>query len=426
MSRKQFVEEQEIMFANLGKAAGSEVAGAFRDFYSLYGTDMVDWFAGLFDAKIGGYYYSNSARDNDTVIYKEKEYKLLPDAESTCQALGFINNSGLARDFGGAYAKAIPAWMGERIANYIYNLQDPDGYFYHPQWGKEIGLSRRSRDFNWSISMLKALGREPRYATILDQKDDGKKDEKSETLIPEHLSSKEKFLEYLEAGNIAENSYSLGNQLSCQGAQIKACGLADVAIDFLNAHQHADTGHWHKETNYLAVNGVMKITGFYVNMGKPIPNVLRTAESAIYAITSEQSVGAVVDLWNTWEAVNRIIVNLRRFGGEQGMKDADSIVSMIRENAMPTLQKSLAKISDFKRDDGGFSYKKTGSSYLSQGMPVAINGSLEGDVNATVISSSLLLGSIYSCFGLSEYRVPIFGECDRQRYVEIIENNKSK
>ena len=170
----------------------------------------------------------------------------------------------------------------------------------------------------------------------------------------------------------------------------------------------------------------MKITGFYVNMGKPIPNVLRTAESAIYAITSEQTVGAVVDLWNTWEAVNRIIVNLRRFGGEQGMKDADSIVSMIRENAMPTLQKSLAKISAFKKSDGGFSYKRDCSSPMSQGMPVAIKGSAEGDVNATVISSSLLLGSIYSCFGLSEYRVPIFGECDRQRYVEIIENNKSK
>ena len=426
MSRKQFVEEQEILFENLGKVAGSEVAGAFRDFYSLYGTDMVDWFAGLFDAKIGGYYYSNSARDNATTIHKEKEYNLLPDAESTCQALGFISNSGLARDFGGSYAKAIPTWMGERIADYIYNLQDPDGYFYHPQWGKEIGISRRSRDFNWSISMLKTLGRTPKYATILDKKDDDKKDESSEPLIPEHLSSKEKFLEYLEAGNIAENSYSLGNQLSCQGAQIKACGLGDVAIDFLNANQHADTGHWHKETNYLAVNGVMKITGFYVNMGKPIPNALRTAESAINAIISDQPIGAVVDLWNTWEAVSRIISNLRRFGGEEGIKNAESIISMIRANAMPALQKSLVKISDFKRDDGGFSYKKNGSSFLSQGMPVAINGALEGDVNATVISSALLLGSIYACFGLSEYKVPMFGECDRQRYVEIIENNRNK
>ena len=424
MDRKQFVDEQEKMFEDLGKAAGGEVAGAFRSFYSLYGTNMVDWFAGLFDSEIGGYYYSNSARDNATTVYKEKEYDLLPDAESTSQALGFITNSGLARDFGGSYAKAIPAWMGERIADYVYNLQDPDGYFYHPQWGKEIGLSRRSRDFNWSIRMLKDFGRTPKYATILDKKDDSKKDDKSETLIPEHLSSKEKFLEYLEAGNIAENSYSLGNQLSCQGAQIKACGLEDVAVDFLNSNQHADTGHWHKETNYLAVNGVMKITGFYVNMGKPIPNALRTAESAIYAITSDQPVGAVVDLWNTWESVVRIIANLQKFGGDEGAKDAKKIISMIRENAMPTLQKSLVKISDFKRDDGGFSYKNNGKSFLSQGMPVSICDTLEGDVNATVISSALLLGSIYASFGLSEYKVPMFGECDRQRYVEIIENNR--
>ena len=124
MDKKMFADEQNILFEKLASVGGRAAADSIRQMYLLYDDKMVDWFAGLFDAKIGGYYYSNSARDNATTVYKEKEYNLLPDAESTCQALGFITNSGLARDFGGSYAKAIPTWMGERIADYIYNLHN--------------------------------------------------------------------------------------------------------------------------------------------------------------------------------------------------------------------------------------------------------------------------------------------------------------
>ena len=106
-------------------------------------------------------------------------------------------------DFDARYAKAIPEWMKNDIGNWVKGLQNEDGFFYHPQWGKEIGLSRRSRDFNWCLGILKSLGKEKKYPTILDKKDEG---EKGETLIPDHLSSKEKFLKYLEDGNIAENS----------------------------------------------------------------------------------------------------------------------------------------------------------------------------------------------------------------------------
>ena len=425
MDKKNFVDEQEMLFEKLAVAGGRDTAESVRRMYSLYDDGMVDWFANLYDTRLGGYYYSNSARDNETVSFKDKEYKLLPDAESTCQALGFISLSGISRDVGG-YVNALPKWACELTADYIYSLQDPDGYFYHPQWGKEIGLSRRSRDFNWCLSILKNFGREKRYPTILDKKDNTEESKSAEPLIPEHLSSKEKFLEYLEAGNIAENSYSLGNQLSCQGAQIKAMGLGDVAIDFLNANQHPETGHWHSASNYLAVNGVMKITGFYGNMERPIPNAHAAAESAMNAIISDEPIGAVVDLWNTWEAVSRIRGNLLKFGGDEGAKQAEAISKMLRESSNRVVGKSYEKISAFKKPDGGFSYKKASSSATSQGMPVAIKDSPEGDVNATVISSSHMLASIYSCLDLSAYRVPMFGEPHRQRYVEILEKNRKK
>ena len=222
---------RDELWQELADKTTPELSEAMRELYSLYSDELVDWFAGLYDTEIGGYYYSQSARDNEKTVFNDKEYLLLPDAESTCQALGFWSGTGMAEKTGGTYVSALPDWMKDDIADYIYGLQDPDGYFYHPQWGKNISLSRRARDFNWSVSMLENFGRKPKYSTILDTDKDEKKD--SETLIPDHLSSPEKFAEYLENTNINERSYNIGNQLSSQFAQIKAMGLGDQLIEIL-------------------------------------------------------------------------------------------------------------------------------------------------------------------------------------------------
>ena len=127
-----------------------DLVDAMRDFYSIYDTELVEWFAELYDPKVGGWYYSPSARDNETVTYNGKEYLLRPDAESTCQALGFIGASGIADEVDAKYERFLPTWMKKQIADYIQGLQDPDGYFYHEQWGKNIlewvaiSFSRRS------------------------------------------------------------------------------------------------------------------------------------------------------------------------------------------------------------------------------------------------------------------------------------------
>ena len=56
-------------------------------------------------------------------------------------------------------------------------------------------------------------------------------------------------------------------------------------------------------------------------------------------------------------------------------------------------------------------------------MPVCIPGLPESDVNATIIGSHELVGYIYSALGLSNYKVPMFGDCHFERYISIIENN---
>ena len=401
----------------VGGDAGEGLVTAMRELYSLYDERLIDWFAGLYDHEIGGYYYSNSARDNKTVIYKGKEYLLLPDAESTRQALGFWSASGMADEVGGSYGKAIPEKMAERVGAFVMGLQDEDGFFYHPQWGKEIRLSRRSRDFNWCRGMLKALGLTPKYKTVLDVKEATPNEQ---ITVPEHLKSKENFAKYLENLNIDEKSYPAGNELVAQDAQLVATGMMDQCIDFLNAHQNPENGLWHSESNYYGVNGLLKISGVYNAAKRPIPNPMRAAESAIAAISSDEPMGTVVDLYNTWFGVKNILVNLRTMGGDDGNALADSIARKLHSIAPAAIRKSREKIAIFKKADGAFSYCKSCSSEISQGAPVAIPGTPEGDVNATVIATVGVIENIHEALELEKYQVPLFVESDRQRYIALL------
>ena len=150
----------------VGGEAGENLVAAMKDLYAVYTPDVIDWFVSLYDVKEGMYYYSASARDNEEREYKGETYLLRPDIESTCQALGFMETSGMADDFDRDLSKALPKWMQDDIANKIYSLQDPDGYFYNPQWGKKVTLGRRARDLMWSNSILRRFHREKKYESI--------------------------------------------------------------------------------------------------------------------------------------------------------------------------------------------------------------------------------------------------------------------
>ena len=405
----------------LEEVTSPEFVEAMKDLYSIYDYELFEWVANLYDPKIGGWYYSNSARDNEKCTWREKEYTLLPDAESTCQALGFITSSGIS--LGKSYAEFLPEEMKKEIGDYIYSLQDPDGFFYHPQWGKEIGLSRRARDFNWSVGMLKALGRAPKYPTIVDKPAD-KNEDKGETLIPDHLKSKEAFIAWLDSLDVEHCSYPAGNNTSSQFAQIKSQGLADVCIDYYTKRQNPENGLWHATANYYGVNGFMKISGIYNSAGLVIPYSDKAAKSAIDAIASDEPIGAVVDLWNNWVAISNIKSSLRRCGGDKEKALADEIVKTLLRDAVAAIRKTKEKIAPFAKDDHSYSYAVKYASPISQGQPVCISYLPEGDMNGMVIAVTLMIGMIYGALDLSEYAVPLYGEEESKKFLEIIENKR--
>lgn len=422
----KFLLYKEEKWKRFEAKAGRDVTDALKEWHSIFTEDVVEWLAGLYDAKIGGFYYSESARDNATVEHKGATFDLLPDVESTNQALCFLQSANLVDDFGGKYANALPEWMKADIGNFVYNLQDEDGFYYHPQWGKQIGLSRRGRDRAWSRSILRNLGITPKYSDITDLGKGKVASDKPAPAIPEHLSSPERFAQYLAPLNFGEHSYGAGNTLVAQADQIKACGRMDQLIEFLNERQHPENGYWHDTPGYTAINGLLKISGIYNIAGVPFPNATVAARSAIEAITSKEEFTIVTDVYNTWFAVDNLATNLRKFGGEDGNEKADKLIAEVMDIAAEGMRASARKLSRFKKPHGSFSFLRDYSSEVSQGAPVALYHSEEGDVNATLIGISGTIEFCMKTLGLTDYHVPIFGRPHFEKFMEIVTEAKSK
>ena len=59
-------DEKWKLFADtIGGEDGKELAAAYRELYSIFDEELIEWVANLYDPITGGYYYSNAARDNE-------------------------------------------------------------------------------------------------------------------------------------------------------------------------------------------------------------------------------------------------------------------------------------------------------------------------------------------------------------------------
>jgi len=477
-SDKRYYEEQWAKLEEkIGGETGRAIVEAFQEMYKIYDHSVVTWFANLYDPGVGGFYYSNSARDNGSYA---------PDSESTCQALGFVSHLGKVRSWrtgkSGDYSYTLSEQRKNEIVIYIKSLQDENGFFYNYQWDKastDAKTSRRARDLSWCLSILSTLGAKPTYTTPTGVKGDGKVVEGTydPTILMQgpshvgtstvtavskailaasyatHLESHEALEKYLLNYEASSTSfYAIGNTITSQMSQVIArdndlrnafyadpanegkqyVSMCTMIIDFFNRNQDPETGLWGHNAkapaNYLGVNGLLKISGVYNSARAEIPYAEKAAKAAIDAITSDEVMGAVVDLYNTWFGVSNVLSNLSNYGSTQivdgvemtGKERAAKIREGLREIAAPAIIKSGVKISDFKKPDGSYSYTKIASSATSQGMPVAVPGTNEGDVNATVIATNGLVGNIYSALGLS--MVGIYGEADLRIFLDIFEN----
>ena len=129
-------------WAKLEKKVPAEIYEAFRTLYTLYDDELISWYANLYDPNVGAYY--------STTSQKEKEC-YFPGPEVTIQALRFLESSGMLSGLG-KYRDNIPKLMRYSIVYYCKSIQDPNGYFYDPQYEKH---SASGRDLSWCTDMLR-------------------------------------------------------------------------------------------------------------------------------------------------------------------------------------------------------------------------------------------------------------------------------
>ena len=434
----------------LEETKNPELVTALKKLKTLYNNKVVSWLANLYDEEIGGFYYSNSGRNNQG---------FLPDVDSTYQAVVLIGHMGMQKfDFG--YGKgSFPAGFTQKMGIFAKSLQDENGFFYHPQWTKELvdsKLSRRARDLIRAQALIKAAGMKPTYNTPDGGKGDGlvwdkelgafvplenlteplgesaasavSKIVSTAAYVPDHMKTEEALRSYLQNFvDLNENFYSVNNELANQTSQFlerdrqltregASWRCVPIIIDFLNKHQNPENGSWSSITNYNAVDGLFKAAHVYTAFGCQIPNAMAAAMTALNAITSEQATTHICNIYNCWCTLDMVMDNMKQFGAPD---DAKTVLNAVREVAAPSIEATLVKYLEFQKEDKSFSYYKDRCSAESQGMQLAIQCN-EGDMNATSLCYSVW-NTVFNCIGYEKYEIPLHGSADFANFVEMID-----
>ena len=434
---------EEKLTSDVGEELAKETVKAFGELYELFEGGAVDWFANLFDAECGGYYYSNSARD--TACFR-------PDLESTYQSLQFMSGSGLGVGIS-SQREIMPEWAIKGIVKFTKSLQDPEnGYFYHPQWGKKMidaRPNRRGRDLTWASRILQRFGEKPTYDTPLGDKGDGKGAEAKsvnsaasldrDSAVAEHLRTREAFEEYLSKLDVNGDGYTVGNLLESQADQIlvrdsvlaergENYRLADIMTDWLTSKQNPKTGLWthYDKIDYLGINGLLKIMDAYHRVHKEFPHAVEAFRSAMQILEAPIEPTTVCFVLNPWYAMTSLLDNIEKYNSSEDKEEINRAVTKIRRemllNAPALIRATIKKLKIFHKPDGSFSYMPRLSGPNSQGLPVAIYGTNEGDVNATYICIVATTSHVFNVLGYK--LLPIYYKADRMRYLNILEKNR--
>jgi hypothetical protein len=274
----------------------------------------------------------------------------------------------------------------------------------------------------WAEGICERLGFSLPYPTAYERlkRESAGEDKAAGSELPDYLLSRERLVNYLDSLNWETDAYYAGNMVASQARLFVAAGLADVAAAYLTEKQNKESGLWGVIGGYAAINAYLKITGMYNELKIPIPNAHRAAESVISCATTEERAATVCYQYNVWYSVKNILNSLRTYGGAEGEAQAREISNKLLSTAPAAIRKTKEKLLTFKKADGSFSYYPHGTADHSQGMPVAIKGSNEGDLNASVICTTGITGNIFETLGLREFMLPLFGDGAFEKFKKAV------
>ena len=247
---------------------------------------------------------------------------------------------------------------------------------------------------------------------------------------------------------IHTSSYSIGNNFSAQSGQIntrdklaiengeypdvrdvygnpKSDGIADGGYvetwkRYFDDWQF-ENGLWEEcsledgTVYYNAINGLMKISSCYDSLKMPFPRPVEAFNCAVFMVTYfgsgevtgndaedwKDSKGKAptgsVDVYNPWVAMSHILAIV----GRTDKTLQAELRKITQDNALAMIKATTKKIAKFAKNDGSFGYTWSSSPANSQGAPVAVPNTVEGDINGGGIAFTGTFGTMRSVLGIT-------------------------
>ena len=425
----------------------NQIINSLKNLKAIYGDPQktVAWLANLYDPETGGFYFSNSARNN---------LGYLPDLESTAQALGIVESILIG------YEGTLIDFFGEDITSkfvsFAKDMQASDnGYFYHPQWSRELTDEqslRRERDLLNALEILDSFGALPKYDTPNGRL--GEMDvvsvsaltyplNRSMTLsvskmvssivsndifVPGYLRSKADFEAYLSGLDILGNTSKVCDTLISQMEQIVAVdkqlgesgadySLSEICAQWLNENQNKANALWQKrgvEITSESVRNAQKIVKIYNRLNINIPRPSLLIKTIVdYTKTIDGNFEDISEMSDVWILLSSVATNLNN-----NTYEGSTVIHSLYVNIPYLLDFTLNNLAQFSKSDGSFSSARTASPSESHGMPIALGNCDEGDINATIVATKNLWLSIFNVLGMGS--VPLFSTSERMVFHETL------
>ena len=335
----------------------------------------------------------------------------------------------------------LAAYLGPEITakmiRFYQTKQDPeDGYFYHPQWPREVSrarVMRYTRDLDWATAVLRWLHAAPLYPTAFDR---AKAPATASTATREWeptVASVQKYVRDLLATKSCE---SWSNTLQTQATTFEAAGVLDAVLDVLDEKINPAYGLWvtgydektdryynlkqtpEEEPPYGLYTCAYKLMIMYNAAGRLVPCSTEMAQNAIKAINSRDPGIRVTYIFNPWATLGNLRDNLKGHGTPALSAAFDAL---IRDHILEMLDAAKSSLGYYRADDGTYSFLQSGSSPTIYGTPVSL-GVKEGDVNGNNLVISF---SRHICFaiGLSD-AIPVFSPRDAALMRELLDSAK--
>jgi len=449
-------EREEVVMAEKWAALEAAIPEEYREdimaemhrYYALFedkDESIVDWLASLYDVETGAWYGTVSAKVTEG---------FLPDIEHTYYALSMFGKTGMAEMFGGDWTKAVPYDIFQKAARWVYNLQDPDGYFYHPQWPKEYIEAndyqiRITRDKDSAKTLLKAFGINLKYAGFISSDDNlvGNLGDSTvaavskvvySSLLLEEYSSTEKFKEYLDEfeeslksmsdSERSEAFYSFSGQFQTTVILMNS-EMKKMTSDFFDKHQNPENGMWSTGLYYSSTNAMHKIVSVYNQLGAEVKYAEKIVDSTLEILKWDvhtKPTSTVYDLYNVWTVFPYLYQNIRKYAPGtlvERCARCEAIKELVYEGVADAMSVSYEQMIDYSHPDGSGSIYRFYSLRSATALcPTAVRLTREGSIAGFITVNYSMPYYMLAALELEDYIIPIFTEQDRFSYVKKLMN----